>query len=115
MSLNNTAYQDFITYKNNQFKPSGPPLEYSWEETWSGCLYRKRSKMSILILSDGQDGALPLPPLLLFFLQLACGVSKEHYVLFALDLPLEELERNAVKAHHVLRHKRRRGGEEKVR
>lgn len=62
--------------------------------------------------SDGQDGSLPLPPLLLLVLQLACGISEEHHVLFALDLPLEELERCAVEAHHVLRHKRRRGGEE---
>ncbi len=52
--------------------------------------------------SDGQDGSLPLPPLLFLLLQLACGVGEEHHVLFALDLPLEELERCAVKAHHVL-------------
>ena len=61
---------------------------------------------------DGQDGPLPLPPPLLLVLQLACGFSEEHHVLFALDLPLEELQRGAVKAHHVLRHAESRSDEE---
>ncbi|TNN51305.1 hypothetical protein EYF80_038469 [Liparis tanakae] len=57
--------------------------------------------------SDGQDGALPLPPLPLLNGCLARGVCEEHHVLFALDLSLEELERRAVEAHHVLNEKRR--------
>lgn len=61
---------------------------------------------------DGQDGPLPLPPPLLLVLQLACGFSEEHHVLFALDLPLEELQRGAVEAHHVLRHTGSRSDEE---
>lgn len=61
---------------------------------------------------DGQDGPLPLPPPLLLVLQLARGFSEEHHVLFALDLPLEELQRGAVEAHHVLRHTGSRSDEE---
>lgn len=58
--------------------------------------------------SDGEDGSLPLPPLPLLLHQPACGFSKEHHVLFALNLPLEELEGRAVEAHHVLKHAQRR-------
>lgn len=52
---------------------------------------------------DGQDGSLPLPPPLLLVTQFARGLGEEQHVLFALDLPLEELQRRAVEAHHVLR------------
>lgn len=57
---------------------------------------------------DGQDGSLPLPPPLLLLLQLARGLGEEQHVLFALDLPLEELQRCAVEAHHVLERERER-------
>lgn len=56
--------------------------------------------------SDGQNGSLPLPPPLLLLAQFARRLGEEHHVLFALDLPLEELQRRAVKAHPVLRQKR---------
>lgn len=51
---------------------------------------------------DGQDGSLPLPPPLLLLRQLGRGVGEEHHLLLVLDLPLEELQRRAVEAHHVL-------------
>lgn len=53
--------------------------------------------------SDGQNGSLPLPPPLLLLAQFARSLGEEHHVLFALDLPLEELQRCAVEAHPVLR------------
>lgn len=53
--------------------------------------------------SDGEDGSLPLPPLLLLLLELPRSVAEEHHILFALDLPLEELQGGAVEAHQVLK------------
>lgn len=59
--------------------------------------------MSIFDSSDSKKGSLPLPPLLLLLLQLPRGVGEEHHILFALDLPLEELHGSAVEAHQVLK------------
>lgn len=63
----------------------------------------RRSKNVHYDSSDGEDGSLPLSPLLFLPLQSACGLGEEHHVLFALDLALEELERGAVEAHHILK------------
>lgn len=68
----------------------------------------KRSKNVHYDSSDGEDGSLPLPPLLLLHLQSARGLGEEHHVLFALDLALEELERRAVEAHHILENGKKR-------
>lgn len=54
---------------------------------------------------DGQDDPLPLPPPPLLLVEFARGLGEEHYILFALDLPLEELQGGAVEAHHVLKHR----------
>lgn len=71
-------------------------------------VYTKSVKNVHCDSSDGQDSSLPLPPPLLPLIQFARGLGEEHHVLSALDLPLEELQRRAVEAHHVLRHTRRR-------
>lgn len=55
--------------------------------------------------SDGEDGPLPLSPPLLLLIESARGFCEKHHVLFALYLPLEELEGGAVEAHHVLQEK----------
>lgn len=67
--------------------------------------------------SDGQHHPLPLRPPPLPLLQFPRGLREERDLLFALDLPLEELQRRAVEAHHVLagsgggdEEERRRGG-----
>lgn len=73
---------------------------------------QNQSSMSRSDSGDGQDGPLPLLPLLLLLVQFACSFSEEHHVLFALDLPLEELQRCHVKAHHILPHGKRGGVEE---
>lgn len=85
---------------------------HSWEEMRIECLYIKSQNVRH-DLSDGQDGFLSLPPPLVLLLQLACGFGKEHHILFALDLPLQELKRCAVEAHHVLRQRGRCDEEEK--
>lgn len=56
---------------------------------------------------NGQDGPLPLPPPPLLLVEFTRGLGEEHDVLFALDLPLEELQRGAVEAHDVLRAQRK--------
>lgn len=52
--------------------------------------------------SDGQHDPLPLRPPPLPLLQFPRGLREERDLLSALDLPLEELQRRAVEAHHVL-------------
>lgn len=49
-----------------------------------------------------QHGPLPLLPPLPPLLQFSRGLREEGDILFALELPLEELHRRAVEAHHVL-------------
>lgn len=63
--------------------------------------------------NDSQHNSLPLPPPLLPLVQLPRRFCEERDLLFALDLPLEELQRRAVEAHHVLRGSR--GGDEEER
>lgn len=70
---------------------------------WRVDVYTKTIQNVHYNSSNGQDGPLPLPPLFLLLLQATCSVSKEHDVLFALDLPLEELQGCTVKTHHILK------------
>ena len=53
-------------------------------------------------LDNGEDDSLPPPPLLPLLVQTPAGVGKEHHILLALQLSLEELQRGAVEAQHVL-------------
>lgn len=77
--------------------------------------HRKTSENQVKknVLSDGQHESLPLPPPLLALVQLPRRLCEERDLLFALDLPLEELQRRAVEAHHVLRGSRGGGEEER--
>lgn len=89
MQRENEARQnyEFIAYKKKT------------AHLWKIRLKKKVSSDS----GDGQDDPLPLPPPLLLLVEFARGLGEEHDVLFALDLPLEELQGGAVEAHHVLR------------
>lgn len=53
-------------------------------------------------LCDGQYGPFSLPPLSFLLLKAICGISEEHHVFFALNLPLQELKPCAVEAQHIL-------------
>lgn len=69
---------------------------------WS--LLQQLKAISFVIVScDCKHGSFTFPPLSLLLFKTVCGISKEHHVLFALDLTLQELKTGAVETQDILK------------
>lgn len=60
------------------------------------------SYCDLQVLCDGQHSSFAFLSLPFLLLETICGINKEHHILFALDLPLQELKADAVEAQDVL-------------
>lgn len=57
----------------------------------------------VIVSCDCKHGSFTFPPLSLLLFKTVCGISKEHHVLFALDLTLQELKTGAVETQDILK------------
>lgn len=57
----------------------------------------------VMVSCDCKNGSFTFPPLSPLLYKAICGISKEHHVLFALDLTLQELKTGAIETQDILK------------
>lgn len=89
-----TGTNDTSTYKNISMM-----LLQDCKSTKQWSLLEQLTSTSVSC--DCKDGSFTFLSLSLFLFKAVCGISKEHYVLFALNLTLQELKTSAVETQDI--------------